>query len=100
MVLKVKELLVRQIVAIGKSFRMGAMEIKRRLDAGREIYVKNRLYDTLILMELLEDQKIAYEVLPEAPNFPHFKECPKRVAASAGNDWLYHQFDREREGLI
>lgn len=99
-VLKVKELLVRQIVAIGKSFRMGAMEIKRRLDAGREIYVKNRLYDTLILMELLEGQKIAYEVLPEAPNFPHFKECPKRVAASAGNDWLYHQFDREREGLI
>ena len=52
------------------------------------------------VMELLEEQKIAYEVLPEAPNFPHFKECPKRVAASAGNDWLYHQFDREREGLI
>ena len=96
-VVKARKLTPRQLVVASKHLRMGAMEMRQRLALGKDVYVKAYLTDTLLAMKELGKNLIEYEVLPEAPHYPHFHECSKKSAHSERNDYRYFQFDRERE---
>lgn len=96
-VIKAQKLTPRQIMTASKHLRMRTMEVRQRLALGKDVYVKVYLRDTLLAMEALGKEQILYEVLPEAPQYPHFYECSKRSMRSEGNDYKYFLFDRERE---
>ncbi len=96
-VIKAQKLAPRQIMTVSKHLRMGTMEVRQRLALGKDVYVKVYLKDTLLAMKALGEGQILYEVLPEAPQYPHFCECLKRSMRSECNDYKYFLFDRERE---
>lgn len=87
----------KQILTVSKRFRMKAMEVRERLSAGKDLYVKAYLADTLVTMAEFEKQQISCEILPASPIYPHFRVCPKKTVRSGGNDYKYFQFDRERK---
>jgi len=96
-VINTQKLTPRQIVVASKHMRMGAMEMRQRLTLGKDVYVKAYLQDTLLAINELEKERIAYEVLPEAPQYLHFQECQKRHVHSERYDYKYFLLDRERE---
>lgn len=100
--IKPQELSAKQIMSVSKYFRINAMQIRKRLLAGREIYVKSFLYDTMITIKQLEENQIAYEIFPYLPKYSKFYECPQMLLGPKAvikdyNDYKYFQFDEERE---
>lgn len=101
-IIKPQELSVKQIMSVSKYFRINAMLIKKRLSAGQEIYVKSFLYDTMITIKQLEENQIAYEILPYIPKYSKFFECPQmplgpNAVIKDYNDYKYFKFDEERK---
>lgn len=87
----------KQLMTVSRHFRLRAMDVRKRISAGKSVYVKLRLNDALMAMKALEQQEIAYEILPYMPEFPHYHECTKKFHDRGGNDYRYYLLDRERE---
>lgn len=96
-VVKSQKLTPKQMIVASKHLRMGAMEMRQRLALGKDVYVKMYLKDALLAMNELGKELIAYEVLPEIPQYPHFYECSKKLLRNERYDYKYFLFDRERE---
>lgn len=101
-IIKPQELSAKQIMSVSKYFRINAMQIKKRLSAGQEVYVKSFLYDIMMTIKQLEENQIIYEIQPYIPKYSKFYECPQMLlgpnaAIKDYNDYKYFQFDRERE---
>lgn len=87
----------KQLMTLSRHFRLGAIDVRKRISVGKSVYVKLRLNDALMAMKALEQQEIAYEILPYTPELPHYHECTKKFRDRGGNDYKYYLFDRERE---
>lgn len=87
----------KQMIVIGKHFRMSTMEVRQRLSMGKDVYVKVLLIDAMLAMEAFREYQITYELEPYIPVYPHFFDCPKRILQKGYNDYTYFLFDRERE---
>ncbi len=101
-IIKSQKLSAKQMISVSKYFRLNAMLIKKRLSEGKEVFVKSFLYDTMITKKQLEDNQIAYEILPDVPKYSRFYECPQCLLGPNAvikdyNDYKYFKFDEERE---
>ena len=101
-IIKPQNLSAKQIMSVSKYFRINAMQIKKRLSAGQEVYVKSFLYDTMMTRKQLEENQITYEILPYIPEYSKFYKCPQMLLGPKAvikdyNDYKYFQFDEERE---
>ena len=101
-IIKSQKLSAKQMISVSKYFRLNVMLIKKRLSEGKEVYVKSFLYDTMMTKKQLEDNQIAYEILPDVPKYSRFYECPQCLLGPNAvikdyNDYKYFKFDEERE---
>ena len=96
-VVKTQKFSPKQMIVIGKHFRMSTMEVRQRLSMGKDVYVKVCLIDALLTMEAFKEYQIPYEFQPYLPVYPHFHDCPKKALRISYHDYTYFLFDRERE---
>lgn len=92
-----QDLNAKQLLTISRGFRLSVLQTKKRLSGGKNVWVKNLLIDTLILMDQLERSEIAYSVSPFRPSYPEFHGCSRKRADIENHDSLKYRFDLERE---